>query len=50
MFINRDYNLTEVEDFKLNVVKHLGQFDVAVCIYHPTEEYVLGWKIQDVLA
>ena len=42
MFIQRDWERTEEDDFALNV--RLGKLEEAVPVYH--EGKVVGWKIQ----
>ena len=52
MFIQRDYNRTENDDFKLNVEKYLRPEDrkEAMPIYNPENKEkleIVGWKIQN---
>lgn len=49
MFVQRDFNHKEIDDFRLNVVKHLAIGIVA------KEQYddlgiMLGWEIHQVVA
>lgn len=44
--INRNYQINETDDFKLNVAPLLSHHTEAIPIYHPTENYIIGWKIQ----
>jgi hypothetical protein len=50
MFIQRDYNRTEHDDFLLNVSSRLNEFTEAVPQYVTATEgeelIVVGWKIQ----
>lgn len=45
-FINRSYNRTEHDDYVLNVQTYLEENQEAVPVFHPTEGYIVGWKIQ----
>ena len=47
MFINRDWNRTEHDDFQLNVLPRLGETTEALPIYHDINgnNTLVGWKI-----
>jgi hypothetical protein len=47
--VNRSFNRTEEDDFKLNVQPRLSDFKEAVPIYHYAngEAVIVGWRIQD---
>lgn len=44
MFINRDWNITEEDDFILNIKPRLNSTNEAMPIYY--ENKLMGWKIQ----
>jgi hypothetical protein len=51
MFINRNFNRTEHDDFVLNIKSYLGPSDGATPIWHQDETnngkpYVIGWVIK----
>ena len=48
MFINRTYERTEQDDYTLNIQPILDRGNKeSVPIFHPTEKYIVGWKIQN---
>ncbi len=44
MFVNRDFNRTEHDDWVLNIKPKLSEFSEAVPIQH--EGKLIGWKVQ----
>lgn len=44
MFINRNYNRTEHDDFELNFAPRLGNTQEAVPMFF--EQKIVGWKLQ----
>ena len=44
MFIARDFDRTENDDFILNVAPRMGKYDGAVALY-TSDGIVMGWKI-----
>lgn len=46
MFVNRDYNRTEHDDFQLNIAGKLDRTTEAVPIYMPQGTCIVGWNIQ----
>ena len=45
MFINRDWNLSEEEDFKKNVAPQMTKHQEATPVY--SEEMIVGWFIRN---
>ena len=45
-FVYRDFNRTIEDDKKLNVIPRLSETTVAIEIYHPIKDYVIGWSIR----
>lgn len=49
-FINRDFKLSEDEDWRKNVQPHLSNYKESMPVYYKDEinkeTYVLGWNIQ----
>jgi len=46
MFINRNYNRTEHDDFVLNILPYISSYGEAVEVCDE-EGNVVGWKIQN---
>ena len=49
LFINRDWNRTESDDFKLNVEKFIGKDNRSVAVpQYSAKGELMGWKIQEI--
>lgn len=46
-FIMRVFDLTEDDDFKINVAHQLNKHQEAVPLYSPTNRKLVGWDIQN---
>lgn len=45
MFVNRDWNRTEDDDWKHNIQPRLSQYSESVPVHN--EGKIVGWKIQN---
>jgi hypothetical protein len=47
MFVQRNYDLTPHDDWELNVQPRLGSTTESVEVHHPTNDTLVGWRIQE---